>query len=454
VVCYVVGLWVRGKQFGALLEICAQDQRIRFGRLVRGHTHEHLAVNVQRRLAIGRTLLCVSKLQARFRTVSKETLPLIFCDLSPRYSIRAVTCPRLPQGLGSRIRIYNSICWSMGLRFNWMSVTGGRRSMHDALLKSIFNLLFVILLGWAGYHWFETIQRILHFYNPRPIEDYWRVPEEFHNYQNFNLSVLWRPNNEHRILAPEIFFAVDMLVFHGQQLLPLAFNVLSYIGCWILLIAALHSDPRLCASTRRFGAVLSAIVIGWPGIAFVLSTPFLLQWTLMQFATCLSLVSLWRTKATSKSYLWAAILSALVGTYSSGNGMLLWPVLVVCAFVLELPRREIATLAASGLLAIVIYFIDYDRIGRLHIADLIRHPIYTFEFLCVYLSMPLGAERPNSFSLTVGSLCIALTCYFFWLAWRNRLVQSSTAGSVIWVLFICNAHRAIDRSRTDGRFSG
>jgi hypothetical protein len=41
--------------------------------------------------------------------------------------------------------------------------------------------------------------------------------------------------------------------------------------------------------------------------------------------------------------------------------------------------------------------------------------------------MPLGAERSKFFSFTAGFVCIALTCYFLWLARRNRLLKSAPA---------------------------
>src|SRR5437868_12898165 len=142
----------------------------------------------------------------------------------------------------------------------------GPRSGRPAALQIAITLLFVILLAWAGSHWLHTFKRVTRFYNPLPVEDYWRVPEQLQDYQRFNLRALWRQHNEHRIVFPELFFAADMLLFHGKQFLPLAVSFLFYIGCWILLVIASNSDRCISKTTRRFAAVLSAIIIGWPGI--------------------------------------------------------------------------------------------------------------------------------------------------------------------------------------------
>lgn len=304
----------------------------------------------------------------------------------------------------------------------------GPRSARPIAIQITIALLVAILLAWAGYYWLHTFRRVIRDYNPLPVFDYWRVPEQLQNYQRFNLRALWRQHNEHRILFPELFFAADMLWFHGKQFLPIAANFVTYIGCWILLVVSLNSDRYISPATRKFAALISLIVVGWPGIGYVLSTPFLLQWTLMQFATCLSFVFLWRHKRTSRRLqLWIAILAAIVATYSSGNALLLWPLLVSAAILLQLPRRSIITLAISGFFSIVVYFVGYQVKGTLHIGAVFRHPIYTFEFLCAYLCMPLVPARSTAFTVGAGLFYIAFACYFFWLAKRNSALRSSLA---------------------------
>ncbi len=289
-------------------------------------------------------------------------------------------------------------------------------------------LLLVILAAWAAINWIETIHRVIRLYNPLPVEDYWRIPTHLENSRFFKVRELWHQHNEHRIVFPELFFVADMLWFHGEQLLPLAANLAAYFGCWILAVMALNSGASASTRTGRFGAAVSAIVIGCPVSAFVLSTAFLLNWTLTQFACCAGFLLLWRNKVTGGKFaLWGAICAGVVASYSSANGLLVWPVLAIAARLLQLPRRAVLTLAASGILSIGIYFIGYHRTGTLHLGELLRHPIYTFEFLCAFLSMPFSADRAASFSIIAGLVCILLTCYFFLLARRNRLLHSAFA---------------------------
>jgi len=52
----VVNRGVSREEFGAVVEIDANDKRPRFGRTIRGETSEELTVNLESRLAVGGTL--------------------------------------------------------------------------------------------------------------------------------------------------------------------------------------------------------------------------------------------------------------------------------------------------------------------------------------------------------------------------------------------------------------
>jgi uncharacterized membrane protein len=84
-----------------------------------------------------------------------------------------------------------------------------------------------------------TAHRVISFYTPLPVLDYWRVVANLPAYQGFHLGVLWTQNNEHRIVFPEIVFGLDMLVAHGCMILPLLLSFLCYVATWLLLCATI-----------------------------------------------------------------------------------------------------------------------------------------------------------------------------------------------------------------------
>ncbi len=288
------------------------------------------------------------------------------------------------------------------------------------------------LAAWVIFNWTQTMQRIVRYYDPLPAWDYWRTAAFLKSYEAFDLSILWRQHNEHRIVFPEIVFAVDYLLFHGRQVLPLAISFLCYAGCWGVLAWAFWSIHPVTKPLRILGILLSGVIIGWQGSAIVLADPFLLQWTLLAFAVLLALVFLVRVKETDKvGYLVTAICCAEVATYSSANGLLVWPLLIGLALLLSIGRNRIIALAVIGFVSVVVYFIGYKFTGTLSITNLLLHPIYSFEFLGAYLSMPFGALKSPNFGVWLGISTLLVVILLAITAFRRHLI-ASRSGSVLF----------------------
>src|SRR5450631_2155191 len=95
-------------------------------------------------------------------------------------------------------------------------------STETARLFNIRSIIVCCLTLWLAYNLDETVQRIMDLYIPIPMGDYWRVPQFLKAYQTLRIGVFWKQHNEHRIIFPEIFFAIDMLWGHGRMILPTA----------------------------------------------------------------------------------------------------------------------------------------------------------------------------------------------------------------------------------------
>ncbi len=153
-------------------------------------------------------------------------------------------------------------------------------------------MLFVLLFGWFCFNWCSTVAHVLRYYNPLPVSDYWRVVEDLPAMENGGLGWLWRQHNEHRITFPEIVFALDQQFLAGRQVLPLFVSFFCYVGSVVLLGRAFWREINGSAAAKAAALLLGGAIAGWPLSTFVLGTSFLLQWTLVQFAVVLALVSL------------------------------------------------------------------------------------------------------------------------------------------------------------------
>jgi hypothetical protein len=157
----------------------------------------------------------------------------------------------------------------------------------------------------------------------------------------------------------------------------------------------------------------------------VLASAFLLQWTLMQIAVLMSLAFLIRLKETDRrAYLLAAILSGVIATYSSGNGMLLWPVVLIAGALLSLPRRRFIALCIAAVVSVGAYFIGYHFTGHLSIGQLFLHPLYLLEFVGSYLSMPFGGMKSPQFGARLGIASFAIVILLLVLSVRMRVLRS------------------------------
>ena len=147
---------------------------------------------------------------------------------------------------------------------------------------------------WTGFH---LIQKVFDYYTPLPMWDYWRVVEQLNDYRSFHLAAFWRQHNEHRIVFPEIAFALDMVLLHGRMLLPIALSSLSYLGTWLVLSGTVIGETSVAPFTRAVAILVSALVAFWQSAAGVLAVPFLLQWTLVQLAAAVALATASRLRS-------------------------------------------------------------------------------------------------------------------------------------------------------------
>ena len=290
------------------------------------------------------------------------------------------------------------------------------REWRARRLQAVDFLLPIVLASLAAcliYVAVQTVRQIGYYYNPFPIWDYWRVVEDLPAMQSGQWGFLWKQHNEHRIVLPEVVFAADMLLWHGRQILPLIVTFLCYAGTWLLLSWSVLTDRSIALVPRIFTACVAGCMVLWRTSALTLAVAFLLQWTLMQVGAASALVCLSRMRHRSGPLPFiGVVLSAAVAVYSSGNGLVLWPLLLCWAVVLRFGRKRLLSLSVAAALTIGIYFIGYRSSGSLHIATLFNNPGHTVSFVASYLSMPFGGlgEREGRAGLIAGYLVLTVMC--------------------------------------------
>jgi hypothetical protein len=295
----------------------------------------------------------------------------------------------------------------------------------------------LILLPCLIYTLFYTARAIRLDYTPVPFWDSWRSVQYVDRLLRFDLRHFWVQHNEHRIVFPEMVYALDYIFFRGEQLLPIACNIACQLAQLALLWWLLRRMKDMPLAFRlTLGVGCSLFMTSAMQVQGILGT-FELQWYLSQLAAALSFLLLWRSARTGR---WASLAmslgAAVIVTYSTSNGMALWPVLAMMAVLLRLSRPRIAIVAIAGVLSIAAYFVGYSFMGQGRTAILLAHPFYAIWFMCVLLGTPVSyaSARLGGLAGLSGLLLVALAAA---LAFRQRRSRGPvlvvTAGVCLYI---------------------
>jgi hypothetical protein len=274
-------------------------------------------------------------------------------------------------------------------------------------------------------------------YTPVPIWDSWRSVQYVDQLLTFDLSHFWVQHNEHRIVFPEMVYALDYIFFRGEQLLPIACNIACQLAQLALLWWLLWRMKDMPLAFRlALGAGCGLFMASAMQVQGILGT-FELQWYLSDMAAALSLLTLTQSARTGR---WVSLAmsigAAVIVTYSTSNGMFVWPVLVTMAVLLRLPKPRIASLAIAGLLSIAAYFVGYTFMGHGRTALVLAHPFYAVRFMGVFLGTPVSyvSIRLGGLAGLGGLLLVAIAVA---IAFRQREYREPvlvvTAGVCLYI---------------------
>jgi hypothetical protein len=242
-----------------------------------------------------------------------------------------------------------------------------------------------------------------------PYGDEWSLLSLFGKWESHQLTFadLFAEHNGHRILIPRLIYLALIQLTHGNTKAEMFFSlflcILTSAGLFILLRRTVRGS-----ATKHLAL--------WAFINLFLFSPiqaenWLWGFQLQIFLSNLCLVGaiVCATSDRSRFVRLASTLAfGVAGTFSFGNGLLIWPVIL---FLLICRREKVLFLAAwIGVAALVVlaYLPGYQGHDAVRpVVSWFDYPLYFFGFL----GAPL-ARIPNSQPLTlpviIGSLLVAL----------------------------------------------
>lgn len=204
-----------------------------------------------------------------------------------------------------------------------------------------------------------------------------------------------------RLNAPSVIFTLAVQAAHVALLVWIAWRLFGGVSRLVFVFAA--------AIVVAFGfSSLQLENFLWPGNA-----GYPLAWACATGAFYL---------LATASEAWVGIVAlGVVSTFSVPSGILVWPVLIVQACVLRLPRRMVALLIAVCVLIFGVYFWGYE-IGPpmgMGISAAIRHPEQSLPILGMIVAAPLTSVSVG-LAKAVGLVALAVALYSLIATLRAR----------------------------------
>ena len=231
-----------------------------------------------------------------------------------------------------------------------------------------------------------------------------------------SLSNLWASHGDHRILFPNL-----IVIALGQ------FTHLNVVFEEYLSGAMLVTATGLFVATHRRRAPSTPFISYTPLTLLLFSFVqyqntlwgFQMAWYLITLALALTLFLLDRPVLTNWAFV-AAIAAAVVGSFSSLQGLLIWPVGLLVLCVLRRPRRVFLIWIVCALITAALYFHQLNPSEYSNQTYVFTHPIGSFKYFLFLIGSVLGVEQTNSpwpvilFGAIVTVIAIVLFGRYLW----------------------------------------
>ncbi len=292
-----------------------------------------------------------------------------------------------------------------------------------------------------------AVYMVIASYSRLPSTDGWeQIDTAMQGVNPLSLAWLWTQHNEHRMVISKLFLAADLLLFRATQKLLLT----SILATQFLLLTVLSWGLRALGGWRgavwRTGVGIAAFCLFWPTQWENLVIGFSICFILLELFSTLSLVGLvlyWKSYERQPAdprawmYLVLSIQAALGATYSLANGNLLWPLLVVAALLLRLPRAATLSFLVTGIVSTTLYLHNYHRpLGHGNPTSSIQSPLEIFRYVATYFGSP-WVRHDVALAMCVGIFGLAAAVFVLFRFPAYIRVRRRLSVLLVLILVFC-----------------
>ena len=311
----------------------------------------------------------------------------------------------------------------------------------DKLLSYVI-LVFGLLTVAVG------TRQILTSHSLVPFWDEWTEIDAIATAPNHQLplSWLWSQHNEHRIVFYRLLLLADIHLFDGKHWISfwciLTVQIL-FVACLACMLHSCGVSGTPWRAIVGLGGFALFCPAQWENFRWAFQISFLLP----GFFLLLALSAILKYQRSLEQlrpqwiYLALSVLTAAAATYSSANGIVLWPLLLLVAITLVPRVGVIACFAGFGVVFIGLYLYHYVRpTGRSSPLRALHHPLSIGAYIAEYFGIThilWGVQISNWVAISSGviGLFLALAVVVRLLSRQKREpVQIALLGFTLFAI--------------------
>jgi hypothetical protein len=287
---------------------------------------------------------------------------------------------------------------------------------------------FAGLLGFVLLSIVPLLLILIHGVNV-PVNDEWGIVRLIRSVYSGHPSIdaFWAVNNDHRMLFPNIVFAlVCCSIGWNSVVLMLISWAMAVIAAFFLFydLAGVFDSarPRLWVGTV---AVVSLIFFS-PNQQENWLWGFQIAFFIVQVSVIVGIFTISGQSLKFRTRLAISIVCGVIASYSSAQGLMIWPALCLTLAITNQSTKEkitgICWLLLAAIVTISLYFFRYTATspGHTELSQLLQHPGSLLLYFTSLLGAPLLAWLPDNIRLPGSSVLGAvLICLFIILAVRS-----------------------------------
>ena len=247
---------------------------------------------------------------------------------------------------------------------------------------------------------------------------------------HLTLTALWAQHTDNRILFPNLVVLLLAKVTHFNTVDEAFLSAITLVlAISVLIIGHRRRAPK---APWMFYLPMAIVMLSFAQSDNTL-WGFQFAWYFVLLTLCIALVLCdgprWGWLITG-----GAIAAAVVGSYSSLQGLLIWPAALSVLLLRRRPMAFILTWITAGAVTTAVYFVNYNRQrAGSNVGYALHHPFQGLRFFVFSVGNVIGVHGGN-LPLVLGVLIIFTA---FWLTFLAVFRPVENDGSPLGVGLIC-----------------